>query len=340
MNGYERLRAMVEGKPVDRPGVTLWKHFYLEDRNVNDMVKRTSGFQDQNDWDLIKYMANAIFLQDQYGSDITWSRTNDEFPITNRHAVLSPKDFLRLKPVSVKTGPAAVQVEIVKRLVDRYHGKTPVLATVFTPLTYAQELYNGWQTPWLMSAMIKDYPKELETGVKVLTEVTLELVEEFIKAGVDGFFLASQLCGKQFCDAEDYKVLGVPYDMQVIDAFKDRTWFNMFHIHGVGDLHFDLVKDYPVQALNWEDILSTTSLKQAAESCDKILMGGIELHDDFLENDREKLFNRMVERVKAAAAQVDKNRLIIACGCSLPTDQPEYKYNTLREAVDYVYGNN
>ncbi|MED4226445.1 hypothetical protein [Neobacillus cucumis] len=126
MNAYQRIRAMVEGNPVDRPGASVWKHFFLEDQVVNDLVKRTIAFQEQNDWDLIKVMANGIYVQEQYGSDIIWSRKETEFPITVRHHINSPKGFTRIKPIDVKTGAVAREV--------------PVIATVFTPLTYAQEL--------------------------------------------------------------------------------------------------------------------------------------------------------------------------------------------------------
>ena len=73
MNSYERLRAMVEGRPVDRPGATIWKHFFLEDRVVEDSVKKHTAFQEQNQWDLIKIMSNGVYFQEQYGADITWS---------------------------------------------------------------------------------------------------------------------------------------------------------------------------------------------------------------------------------------------------------------------------
>lgn len=64
MNSYERLQAMVQGKPVDRPGVSAWKHFHLEDRNVNDLVKRTIGWQESNNGDVIKITSGGIYLQE------------------------------------------------------------------------------------------------------------------------------------------------------------------------------------------------------------------------------------------------------------------------------------
>ena len=339
MNAYERVRAMVEGKKVDRPGVSAWKHFFLEDRVVYDMVKRTVAFQEQNEWDFIKVMANGIYVQEQYGSEIIWSRHSDEFPITVKHHILSPKGFTRLKPVDVKTGAVAREVEVVKRLVDKYKGKVPVVATVFTPLTYAQELYNGWQNPWPFYDLVREYPKELETGLKVLTEVTANIIEQFVETGVDGIFYSSQFANDLVMTPELYQQFGVPYDLQAFQPAVGKTWFNIMHVHGNTNLFFDLVKDYPLEAFNWEDIVTNVSLKQARELMkDKVLVGGIELANDFRIEDRDALLNHMIKRVKDASERVPDHRLIIAPGCALPTDIPEYRFNALKQAVEIVFG--
>ncbi|MFT8321936.1 MAG: uroporphyrinogen decarboxylase family protein [Bacillus sp. (in: firmicutes)] len=337
MNAYDRIRAMVDGKQVDRPAVSVWKHFFLEDRVVNDLVKRTCSFQDQNDWDVIKVMSNGIYLQEQYNSKIIWSRNSDEFPITVKQHINGPKGFTRLKPVDVKTGAIAREVEVAKRLVDKYKGKVPVVATVFTPLTYAQELYNGWQNPWPFYDLVRDYPDELEAGLKVLTEVTANIIEEFVKVGVDGIFYSSQFANDFVMTPELYKRFGTPYDLQAFEPAVGKTWFNILHMHGHTDIFFDLFKDYPLEAFSWEDILTNVSLKQAAEISDKILVGGIERNNDFRIDDRNQLLEHMAGRVKNAAAHVPSNRLVIAPGCAIPTDIPEYRFNVLKEAVELVF---
>ena len=54
MTPTERIKLMLENKPVDRPGVALWKHFSLVDRDELDFVNKTISFQEENNWDLIK----------------------------------------------------------------------------------------------------------------------------------------------------------------------------------------------------------------------------------------------------------------------------------------------
>lgn len=46
---YERIKVMVAGREVDRPGASVWKHFHQDDRVVSDSVKAHVAFQ-KNTW--------------------------------------------------------------------------------------------------------------------------------------------------------------------------------------------------------------------------------------------------------------------------------------------------
>lgn len=340
MTAYERMKAMVEGREVDRPGATVWKHFHLDDHNAYDNVRAHIAFEERNNWDILKIMTNGVYMQEQYGAEIIWSRTATEFPITRRRAVLSPRGFRNLKVTDVKTGAIAREIEVAKRLVDKYHGKVPVLASAFNPSSFAQELYNGFQNPYMFKDLVEHYWEDLEEGLKVLTEVTHNLIEEYVKAGVDGIFYASQHMYDKVMTPELYERL-IPYDLQAVEPAlnSDSCWFNMLHVHGDTTLFFDIARRYPFQAFNWEDILSGHTLAEIHEMMpDKVLVAGIDRHNDFRVGDRDGQLEHILKRVKDAAAQVPANKLVIAGGCAQDTDIPDYRYDTLREAMEMVYG--
>jgi uroporphyrinogen decarboxylase len=339
MNSYERIKAMVNGESVDRPGVSLWRHFFLEDHNLEDCVKAHVAFQEQNDWDVIKVMANAVYFQDQYGATITWGTHENDFPDVRRRIVNSPRDFRNLKPISMKGGAVQREVDVVKRLMDRYGGKVPVLATVFTPTSYAQELMTGNFIPWPFKEVVEHYPDDLKEALKVLTDDTQRLIEEYVKAGVDGFFYANQHMYSRVFNRETFQEFCLPYDLEGFKPALGKTWFNMLHVHGTNDLFTEFIGQYPQEAVNWEDINSGVSLTEMHKMYpDKILMGGIERNMEFREMDREKLVAKLVDRVRAASSSVPSNKLIIATGCSQPSDIPNYRYNALKDAMSIVYG--
>lgn len=339
MNSYERVRAMVEGKTVDRPGASLWKHFFLEDRNVEDLYKAHVAFEEQNSWDVIKVMANAIYFQEQYGVSFIPSQHANDFPNITRKVVNSPRDFRYLKPVDVKKGAIAREVDVVKRLMEKYKGKVPVVATVFTPTSYAQELMTGNFVPWPFFECVKYYPEDLKIGLKVITEVTQNIIDEFVNAGVDGIFYANQHMYARGFTSETFDEFCKPYDLEAFQPAIGATWFNMLHIHGTKGLFMDKIKDYPQQAINWEDINSGVTLGEIHKMYpDKILMAGIERNHEFTETDRDKLVKKLVGRVEAARDQVPANKLIIATGCSQPSDIPDYRFNAFKDAMDIVFG--
>lgn len=338
MTPYERIKAMVKGEPVDRPGASAWKHFHEEDRVVSDLVKKTIAFEEQNEWDFVKVMANGVYVQEQYGADIRWSRDGVEFPTTLRRVINSPRGFRELSLVDVTTGPVHREVEVVKRLMEHYGGKVPVTATVFTPLTYAQELYNGFQNPYPFVDLVRYYGEDLKEGLKVLTELTRNIIEEFVKAGVDGFFYSTQFGNGLQMTPELYEEFGRPSDLEGFAPAVGKTWFNILHIHGDDDLFFDKFLDYPFEAFNWQSTISNVSLADAAAKTDKILIGGLEREYDFRIADRDQLKESVLNKVKAAAAAVPKNRLILAPGCALPNDVPEFRFNVLKEVVEELYG--
>ena len=238
--------------------------------------KKTIAFEEQNEWDFVKVMANGVYVQEQYGADIQWSRDGIEFPTTLRRVINSPRGFRELKLVDVTTGPVHREVEVIKRLMEHYGGKVPVTATVFTPLTYAQELYNGFQNPYPFVDLVRYYGEDLKEGLKVLTELTRNIIEEFVKAGVDGFFYSTQFGNGLQMTPELYEEFGKPSDLEGFAPAVGKTWFNVLHIHGDDDLFFDQFLDYPFEAFNWQSTISNVSLADAAKKTDKILIGGLE----------------------------------------------------------------
>ena len=65
-----------------------------------------------------------------------------------------------------------------------------------------------------------------------------------------------------------------PYDLRVIEAYQDQTWFNVVHIHGM-NVMFDTVSKYPCNVLNWHDRQTNPTLKEARAKSSKVFLGGL-----------------------------------------------------------------
>lgn len=342
MNAMQRMRAMVEGKPVDRPGYVLWGHMPMEDRNQYDFVKATMNQQNNYRFDFVKLMPNGFYLTEDYGQKIRWPQSPFELPFIEHYAVNHPKQWLNLPVLDPTKGALAREVEAAKRVLEEVKGTAPVIATVFSPIKWAQDMYCGDKRPECISAQIEYSPNELHHALQVLTETNIRFMERLIEAGVDGFFFSQQLADNRLMTVEQFEEFGMRYDLEML-ACTSKTWFNMMHIHGPNDADYQMFEQllqYPVQVLNWEDTSATErggwDLKKMRSRTDKILCGGINRNTDFNYTDREELKQVIRARVKQAIADAGSQRLIIGPSCGIQMHIPRYRFNVLLEVMDEV----
>jgi len=307
MKPIDRVKAMTEGKEVDRPGVAFWKHFPLDDRNVEKMIETTVNFQLQFESDFVKISHNGLYSIEDWGSEIKWPEKDTEVGKVTDFSIKEISDWENLKVNSPVEGALGREVKITKGIVDGFKGDVPVLATIFSPLTTAIKM-SGDDT--LFNHM-KSNPDSVHKGLETITETTVQFVQELLDLGIDGVFFASQLATHDRMSPEEYDEFGKKYDDIIFQTVQDKTWFNIAHIHGEEPM-FEKVSGYPVQALNWHDRLSNVVLSEAKNMTDKILIGGIEEKKDL----DEKNETGIKEQFEDALTQVgQKNKLILGPGC-------------------------
>src|SRR5471030_1615810 len=166
MTSTERIKNMLQGKPVDRTAIAGWLHMPLVDRNIEEFVAATIRFTDENGWDFVKVMSNGHYMAEAYGADIRfstdptrWSGTFLSYPVK------TPHDLLTL-PVLDKTNIAlAREIAVTHALAQHYRGNVPILATLFTPLTWIQEMSSSTD-PRLTREFMQQHKKALHKGLE------------------------------------------------------------------------------------------------------------------------------------------------------------------------------
>lgn len=333
INATERIRALLAGRKTDRIAGTFWKHIPLCDRVVSDYVAKTVSLQREYAQDVVKLCCNGYYMQEDWGCDIAWPTDCEVFPDCRHRAINDPAQWLELKPLDVKKGALAREIEGARRVVEQCGGRVPVLATVFSPLKVALEMTASCLCPEVMNAQIRYHPKEVERGLEIITEVTHRYIEAMCDAGVDGIFFATQAASSDVMQLDAFLHFGRQYDIKALEALKESAWFNVLHIHNNNHLYLEQLEDYPVQAFNWEDLRSDMTLDAARRKTGKILMGGIDQRADFYEKDREKLKQLLIDRIHEGYRKAGP-AFIAAPGCVVPTDVPENRYYAWKEALE------
>lgn len=342
MNGTERIKAMLNNKPADRIGVSGWVHMPFVDRNVTDQTRATISITDYCGWDFVKIMTTGHYIPEAYGGDITystnparWYGTIHRFPVTNL-------DELNNMPVLDMDNPVfRREVQVAKNLVDHYRGRLPVISTIFTPLTCLQEAMSRGTAEKTTELML-GHKAQTHRALQKLVETNFNYLDALMDAGIDGIFFASQYINKYVITPELYDEFCEPYDKMILDYVKDRTWFNIMHVHGEKGLMFDKCLDYQVQAFSWENCAvgvpdnEVFTVKQARDLTDKILITGLARHHDFHDpnNDRGVLKERFRRRLLTAMKECQDQRFVFAPGCALPMDVDRYVFTLMKEVVE------
>ena len=354
MNSMERIKAMVENKPVDRCGISAWYHMPLLDHVAKDFADGIVNSVNVMKWDVCKVQYHGYYFVSSFGQPYIKSTRADLLygPVT-KWLVPHPKMFSDLRMPSLTTGPLARELELTKRVMDKLGGKVPVIPTIFSPMHAAEWMTGGSDHPEYLMSFLKYNPEDVHKGLQIFLEANLRFMEELFKIGVDGIFLADIFAQKDLLPTDMHDEFVKKYDLQILEAAKPHTWFNILHAHGWKNIRFDEYEKagYAVQAYNWEDCFrgndfqdssQVTTLADARKRTDKILMGGIEFWNDFnsVDNDREAVKAVIKKRLLDAFSLLgrDDNRFIFTPGCSVKMHVPEYRMKLIHEVVEEVTG--
>jgi len=102
------------------------------------------------------------------------------------------------------------------------------------------------------------------------------------------------------------------------------------HLHG-RNVMFDLVLDYPVQAINWHDQETPPSLREALQRFPRALIGGLRQWETMVRGTPEQVR----AEARAAFEQTDGGRRwVLGTGCVTPITAPWSNLWAAREAVE------
>ena len=61
MTHRERVRAALDGRPWDRPPVSMWRHYFEHERSAETLAEAMLGHQSRYDWDFMKFNPRASY---------------------------------------------------------------------------------------------------------------------------------------------------------------------------------------------------------------------------------------------------------------------------------------
>ena len=335
MNKFERIEAALNLQEVDRVPVSLWMHLSANDINPRGLAESQVAQSRKYDFDFLKLMPFGLYCVEDWGATVEYYSTTNRPPVVVKPGIETAEDWGRLEVLPAIYGTYGKQLQYARYVSKELKGETPFVQTIFSPLTVARKLAGD-----RLLLDMKQHPQLVMQALEVITETTVNFVKANIEAGVDGFFFATQCATEELMTEEEYRTFGVPYDLRVINSYKDETFLNIAHMHG-DKIMFDLVADYPVNCLNWHDRWVSPSLAEARQRTDKCLLGGIREAPYYDENNKfvrnslliDGTVREIEEHVLESIESVNGRGLILGPGCVIDQETPERSLYAARRAV-------
>lgn len=324
MTKKERILAAIQKKDVDRPPFSIWYHIPHVDQDPVQLAETQIQIAHAYDMDFIKMMPYGNYSAHDFGLSCTFYCTTTQPVMERKFAIQDAKEWGEIEPLPGCFGAHGKQILLARQLQKQLKGEElPYVQTIFSPLTTAKKLAG-----MRVFEDMRSHPKELHHALQAITETTIDFVKANIEAGVAGFFFATQCANTEWVTEAEYDEFGVAYDLKVIEAYKDLTYFNIAHIHGDNTM-FQKIADYPVNCLNWHDRWVNPGMDEARKLSDKCFLGG--LNEKWLSTAKpEEISGHVQEAVQMAG----RKGLMITPGCVAELDTPEINFYAARIAVN------
>ena len=321
----QRLETCLAGEKPDRTPVALWRHFPVDDQTPTGLAAATLKFQQDYDFDLVKVSPPSSFCLKDWGIDDAWRGADEGNRIYTQRVIDNPEDWEKLEVLSPTQGHLGAQLACLQTVVDALGPETPVIQTIFSPLSQAKNLVGPAKLP----VHLRLYPEAVHAGLKTITENILRFTEAAFKTGIDGVFYAVQHAQYGILSEAEYLEFGKAYDRQCLEPAR-AGWLNMLHLHGQ-DVMFNQVADLPIQILNWHDRETFPALAEAKARFDGVLCGGLRQYDTIVLGTPDQV----TAEAQDAIAATDGTRFILGTGCVTPITAPHGNLLAARKAVEH-----
>ena len=294
------------------------------------MARAILQFQERFDYDFIKITSASSFCVKDWGVEDEWQGNPEGTRKFTRQPVQSQADWLKIKPISPTQGSLGDQLKCIELIKKSTPSTTPVIQTIFDPLSQAKNLVGRDN----LTSHMRMYPDDVKQALQVITDVTIQYILECLKLKIDGVFFAIQHAQYSILSLQESQNFGTYFDLQILEAARP-FWFNVGHIHGT-NVMFDEISKYPVQVLNWHDLETPPSLDEGKKRYPKgAICGGLRQWETLVYSTPDQV----KKEAREAIERTDGNRFILGTGCVSPIITPDANLFAAREVVEEFGGN-
>lgn len=329
MNKRDRLEKTLIGEPTDRVAVSLWRHWPGDDQRAGDFARSVIEFQKRYDWDFVTAVPASSYCVAEYGAQAEWLGAISGDREITKQVIKRSLDWTELRtfdPLRGKTGKYLEALQLIADGLKSEAEEVPIIAAVFSPLAQAAKLAGKE----LLIRHMRTQQDRLRSGLNILTENTLRLIEALRqRTSISGVFYVLRYASYDEMAQVEYESFGVPYDHKILEALAEKWWLNIVHLQGDMPM-FELVRNYPVQILNWHDQGGRPDLTTGKALFSGAVCGGLSQ----LEHLQYGTPTTVSNAAREAMRQTGSRRMILSAGGGAPVTTPLSNIRAMRSAVE------
>lgn len=330
MNGYERVRAMIEGRPVDSLPLTPITMMFAADQvgipygqyatDHRKLVEAQLFTAEKFDFDSVMAISDPAREAADLGAVVRFFPDQPPALDERQSLLLDKKRLLELKvPDPWSSNRMRDRLEAIRLFRQEVGGRRCIEGWVEGPMAEASDL-RGINR--IMTDLYDD-PNFVRDLFEFLLELATQFAKAQIEAGADLIGIgdsAASLIGPRF-----YRELVAPYEKRLIENIHRMGAWVRLHICGRTGA---ILQDMATVGADIIDLDFPVSLAEARQKMGPtvVLCGNIDpvrvLRDGTPEIIRAEL---------EACYQAAQPRYIVAAGCEVPRDTPEANMHAMRE---------
>jgi uroporphyrinogen decarboxylase len=320
----QRIEACLSNNPIDRVPVSLWRHFPVDDQYPERFAEAIVSFQKTFDFDLVKVTPASSYCLKDWGVDDVWRGSIEGTREYSHHVINHPDDWYKISVLDPYQGFLGNQLRSLKIVINKLGSDSPIIQTVFSPLSQAKNLVGGTN----LLIHLRRFPEALHAGLCTIAKTTRLFINALQDVGIDGIFFAVQHAQHGILSVEEYNTFGRAYDLQVLDPAR-KMRLNMLHLHGMEIMYNQLI-DYPVNIINWHDRDTCPSLQDGLSLFPGVVCGGLQRQRTLVLGTPDDVKAEAREAIRATQGQ----RFILGTGCVVPIIAPYGNIMAARQCAE------
>ena len=320
MTKRERALAALDGRPTERPPVSLWFHFGEDAQLGRACIQAHLDYYEAWNVDIAKGMCDGYF----------------DYPNPVAKNARDAKDWRSLRPLGTDHPFFRDQIERARTIREELPDDRLFYYTTFAPFS---TIRYGAGDETVMRHLRED-PESVLVALDAIAEDNAAFNEALIReAGCDGIYYCLQGGERGRMSGEEYRRWITPSDRAVLDRINAASDLTILHCCGWAGIRnrMENWQDYPARAYNWAVHVEGLSLSDGKRffggAC---VLGG-------LDNRRSgPVFSGTRDEVDRAVASLAEERVgpgfVVGFDCALASDLPRERVGWVLDAVRERFG--